>query len=73
MARNSKVLSQKETERNQRQLGCESHEEQIECKSMVTAKGGDHPDMTKSHKLTQNQVKSESVVFPKGGDVNTVN
>ena len=40
---------------------------------IVPAKGGDHPEMAKSHKLTENQVKSESVVFPKGGDVDTIN
>ena len=32
------VRVQKETERN-----CESHGEQFECKSVVSAKGGDHP------------------------------
>ena len=40
---------------------------------MVLAKGGDHPEMAKSHRLKENQVKSESVVFPKGGDVNVIN
>ena len=39
----------------------------------VPAKGGDHPEMAKSHKLKENQVKSESIVFPKGGDVNAIN
>ena len=40
---------------------------------IVPAKGGDHPEMAKSHKLKENQVKSESVVFPKGGDVDAIN
>ena len=48
-------------------ISCESHGEQIKCKSVVPAKGGDHLEMTKSHELKENQVKSKSVVFPKGG------
>ena len=54
-------------------ISCESHGEQIKCKSVVPAKGGDHPEMAKGHKLKENQVKSKSVVFPKGGDVDAIN
>ena len=51
---------------------CESHGEQFECKSVVSAKGRDHPGNGHESQVKENQVKSKSVVFPKGGDVDAV-